>query len=56
MYRDESSNAIINKNRSGANAARAARQKALQKDEEIEQLKADVQEIKFLLRELLERE
>jgi len=56
LYRDESSNAIINKNKSGANAARAARQNALKKELEVEQLKADVSEIKLLLKELLERQ
>lgn len=53
LFRDPATNAIINKNTSAAKASRDARQKALQRDEDIENLKNDVAEIKDLLTQLL---
>lgn len=54
LYRDPATNAIINMNTSGAEAARNARQKAIQRDQDIENLKSDMAEIKQLLMQLLE--
>ena len=55
LYRDPATNAIINTDVSKAKAARLARQKFKQREEDIENLKNDVAEIKSLLKQLLER-
>lgn len=55
LYRDPSSNAIINTNKAEARNSRLARQKAKQRDEDIDNLKSDMAEIKSLLKQLLER-
>lgn len=55
LYRDPGSNAIINTDTSQSKITREARQRAKQRDVEIEQLKSDVQEIKSMLSKLLER-
>lgn len=56
MYRDPSTNAIINKpSKTAAQSNRDMRQKIMQRDEDIDNLKQDVAEIKNLLKQLLER-
>jgi hypothetical protein len=55
LYRDPASNAIINTNKSDVKKSRLARQKAKQRDEDIENLKNDMAEIKSLLKQMLER-
>lgn len=55
LFRDPSTNAIINTNVSQAKAARQARERIKQRDADVEELKSDVAEIKALLRQLLER-
>lgn len=55
LYRDSRSGAIINKNRSAAQKAREARQRFLDKENKIDELQSEVQEIKSILTQLLER-
>jgi hypothetical protein len=55
LYRDSESNAIINKNKSGASLAREAKLRALNEKERIDKLENDVSEIKNMLKQLLER-
>lgn len=55
LYRDPITNAIINTDKSKARIAREAREKAIQREQDIENLKSDVHEIKNLLKQLLER-
>jgi len=55
LYRDPVSNAIINTSNHEAQKLRQFRDKAKQRDEDIENLKGDVAEIKALLQQLLER-
>jgi|TARA_B110000503_G_scaffold23075_1_gene35910 hypothetical protein len=55
LFRDPSTNAIINIDKSSAVKNRQAREKILQRDADIENLKSDVGEIKALLKQLLER-
>lgn len=55
LFRDPTTNAIINTNVSQAKTARLAREKIKQRETDIENLKSDVAEIKALLKQLLER-
>lgn len=55
LYRDSTSNAIINKNTAEIEKRRTAREKYMQREQEIDELKSDVTEIKDLLKQLLER-
>ena len=55
LFRDASTGAIINNDKSKAAKARAQREKILKEKQEIEELKSDVAEIKNLLKQLLER-
>lgn len=55
LYRDSRSGAIINKNRSAAQKAREARKRFLDKENKIEELQSEMQEIKGILKQLLER-
>ena len=55
LYRDSRSGAIINMNKNGAQKAREARQALINKENEIQDLKTEVQEIKSILTQLLER-
>lgn len=55
FFRDTASGAIINTDVNGATRARNARLKAMQREEEIEQMKEEMHEIKSLLKQLLER-
>jgi len=55
LYRDSTSNAIINTNNKEIEKRRAARAKIAAEKQELEQLKSDVSEIKGLLKQLLER-
>lgn len=53
LYRDENSNAIVNCDIAGYNHYVRMRDEKRKQKEEIEQLKNDVNEIKFMLKELL---
>ena len=56
MFRDSNSNAIINiDNGSAINNYRRARDKIVKRDDDIENLKADMAEIKVILKQLLEK-
>lgn len=55
LYRDDETGAVINKNMSGAKAARAARAKVLHDKERLDNLEDDVSKIKNMLQQLLER-
>jgi len=55
LYRDSTSGAIINTSTTQASVSKQVREKAKQRDQEIETLKEEVSEIKLLLKELLER-
>jgi hypothetical protein len=55
LFRDSRSGAIINMNKNGAQKAREARQALINKENEIQDLKTEVQEIKSILTQLLER-
>tara|TARA_B110000483_G_C17969002_1_gene455092 strand:+ start:571 stop:783 length:213 start_codon:yes stop_codon:yes gene_type:complete len=55
LFRDSRSGAIINMNRTGAQKAREARDAYRNKENEIKELKSEVQEIKGILKQLLER-
>ena len=55
LFRDSQSGAIINMNRTGAQKAREARDAYRNKENEIKELKSEVQEIKGILKQLLER-
>lgn len=50
LGRDSESNAIINMDNSGYEAYLLARQKAQQKDKDLEELRQEVQELKDLLK------
>jgi len=55
LYRDPSSGAIINKNRTNAGIAKEAKKKFEKDQNRINQLENDVSEIKDLLKQLLEK-
>jgi hypothetical protein len=55
LFRDATTGAIINNDKSKAIKARQARERILKEKQEIEELKSDVAEIKSLLMQLLER-
>ena len=55
LFRDSRSGAIINMNRTGAQKAREARDAYRNKENEVKELKSEVQEIKGILKQLLER-
>lgn len=55
LFRDSSSGAIINKDTSTASVSRRVRERAKQREQEIEDLKEEVSEIKQLLHSILER-
>ena len=55
LFRDSLTGAIINMNKNGAQKAREARQALINKENEIKDLKTEVQEIKSILTQLLER-
>jgi hypothetical protein len=55
LYRDPSSNAIINTNTKGAQIAVAARLKREKQDETIKDLRNEIDELKDLVTKLLER-
>ena len=55
LFRDSRTGAIINMNRTGAQKAREARDAHRNKENEIKELKSEVQEIKGILKQLLER-
>jgi hypothetical protein len=54
LVKDESTGMIININKSKADQVRARRARATAEREEIEALKSDVQDIKIMLKQLLE--
>ena len=54
LEKDESTGMIININKSKADQVRARRARATAEREEIEALKSDVQDIKIMLKQLLE--
>lgn len=56
LFRDPVSGAIINTDTTGALAARKARAKALQRDQELQDLKEEVSELKSLIKQLIERQ
>ena len=51
LYRDTSSNAIINTSKPST----SARQMALQRNKELEDLKTEVKELKDLVKQMIER-
>jgi hypothetical protein len=55
LVRDRSSNAIININTNEIARSRAARLTRIKKDQELQELKSEVTEIKSLLLQLLEK-
>ena len=55
LFRDSQSGAIINMDRNGAQKARDARNEHLRKENEMQELKSEVKEIKGILKQLLER-
>lgn len=55
LYRDKDSHAIINMNSNAANRARELRERQLKKENEYEELKSEVNELKTLLHKVLER-
>lgn len=55
LARDASTGAIVNINTKSLTDARAAKQRRKEKDQELEQLKEDVAEIKQLLRLLVNK-
>ena len=55
LVRDRSSNAIININTNEIARSRAARVTRIKKDQELQELKSEVTEIKSLLLQLLEK-
>jgi hypothetical protein len=55
LYRDETSMAIINKDKSAYNAYIESRNRKLQEKNEIEDLKKDVSELKELVYKLIEK-
>ena len=55
LFRDSLTGAIINMNKNGAQKAREARQALINKENEIQDRKTEVQEIKSILTQLLER-
>jgi hypothetical protein len=55
LFRDPSTNAVINTNKRSAQQAREARENIIKQKQEFEDMKRDVQEIKELLQQLLER-
>jgi len=55
LVRDRNSGVILNINKSELNANRIRKEKQKEKDNEIEQLKNDVSEIKSMLNKLVEK-
>lgn len=55
LVRDVATNAIINTNKKAALSNKAAREKAIQRDQDIDNLKEEVSEIKQMLTQILER-
>lgn len=55
LYRDNTSGAIINKDRSAARVSREARAKALSDRTRIDKLENDLVDIKILLTQILEK-
>ena len=55
LVRDRKSGVILNINRNELNANRIRKEKQREKDNEIEQLKNDVSEIKSMLNKLIEK-
>jgi len=55
LVRDKNSGVILNINKSELNANRIRKEKQREKDNEIEQLKNDVSEIKSMLNKLVEK-
>ena len=55
LVRDKNSGVILNINKSETNANRIRKEKQREKDNEIEQLKNDVSEIKSMLNKLVEK-
>lgn len=55
LYRDTATNAIINMNKNASASNRLAREKAIQRDKDIESLKSEVSDIKQMLNQILER-
>ena len=55
LYRDSATNAIINMNKNASSQNRKARERAIQRDQDIENLKSEVSDIKQLLNQILER-
>ena len=55
LFRDSLTGAIINMNKNGAQKAREARQALINKENQIQDIKTEVQEIKSILTQLLER-
>lgn len=55
LVRDKNSGVILNINKSEINANRIRKEKQREKDNEIEQLKNDVSEIKSMLNKLVEK-
>lgn len=53
--RDNQTGAIVNINKSEMNAARARKEKRLQQQQEIDQLKSDVSDIKKMLQQIVEK-
>ena len=56
LYRDETSGAVINKDKNGARISREARAKALADKERIQKLEEELTEIKDILKQLLEKQ
>lgn len=53
--RDNKTGAIVNINKNEMNAARARKEKRLQQQQEIDQLKSDVSDIKKMLQQIVEK-
>ena len=54
LVRDQNSNAVLNSSLSSLEQYRARRNRERQKDEELQSLKNDINEIKQLLKKLIE--
>lgn len=52
-YRDMKTGAIVNMNKSALEAAKAQKEKRIKDEQEIQELKNDVKEMKQLLKELI---
>lgn len=55
LFRDPATGAIINMDKSGAKRARNARERALQREQDIQDLKDEITELKDLVKQLIER-